>query len=70
MEGLFWLVVVTAIYMIPTIVAYSRRHRLTAPILVINGLLGWTVLGWIVALAMAVGPAGSRADRHGRRRVL
>jgi hypothetical protein len=43
-----------AIYCAPFIVAIIRRHHNIAPIVVINVLLGWTVLGWAAALALAV----------------
>lgn len=40
-------------YWVPSIVAASRRVRNTGSVIVINLLLGWTVIGWAVALAMA-----------------
>jgi hypothetical protein len=45
--------VLFAMYMIPTIIAYIRKHPNVAPIAVINVLLGWTVVGFAVALAWA-----------------
>ena len=47
------LVIGGAVYCLPTIVS-GARHRLIAPVLVINIFLGWTLLGWVLALAMAV----------------
>jgi hypothetical protein len=41
------------LYLLPGIVAQSRKVRNTGSIWVINIFLGWTVIGWIVALAMA-----------------
>lgn len=38
------------VFMIPTGVALIRRHNNFIPILLVNLLLGLTVLGWIVAL--------------------
>lgn len=49
-------IVVIAVYFLPTIVAVGRAHHNASAILVINLFLGWTVLGWVVALAMAVTP--------------
>ncbi|MFA7249364.1 MAG: superinfection immunity protein [Dehalococcoidia bacterium] len=43
-------------YLLPVIVA-TRQHRLTVPIALVNVFLGWTLVGWIVALAMATRPA-------------
>lgn len=42
-------------YFIPAITAYEKKKRNKQSILVINIFLGWTVIGWVVALAMAVG---------------
>lgn len=45
------------IYSIPTMVAVGRRHHNVGPIVTINFFLGWTLIGWVVALAMAVSEA-------------
>lgn len=42
------------LYFIPAIVAIARRGQAnTGSVIVVNFFLGWTVIGWIVALAMA-----------------
>lgn len=41
------------LYMTPTIVAFVRKVPNVGSILVINLLLGWSFVGWVVALAMA-----------------
>ena len=41
------------IYMFPYAVAWSRGHRNAAAISVLNLLLGWTLIGWIIALVWA-----------------
>jgi hypothetical protein len=38
------------VYFIPTIVASKRKHINKASIVVINIFLGWTLVGWVVAL--------------------
>ena len=43
-----------AFYLIPTIIALVRRAPNTASIAAINVLLGWSLIGWAVALAMAL----------------
>ena len=48
-------------YFLPTIVAALRDHPQAAPILVLNFLLGWTFLGWVVCAAWSV--ASHRDDR-------
>ena len=52
--GQFILVLLLAIYFAPAITAFFRYHRSRASILVINLFLGWTFIGWVVALAMSV----------------
>ena len=48
------------LYLIPTIVAYRRRHYQLTAIAVINVFAGWTLIGWVGALAWAVTkPPGS-----------
>jgi apolipoprotein N-acyltransferase len=39
---------------IPTLVAVLRRVPNTDSVVVINLFLGWTFIGWVVALAMAM----------------
>ena len=41
-------------YFLPFIVALWRSHRQSAAIFVLNLLLGWTFIGWAVALVWAV----------------
>lgn len=45
---------ILAVYFIPTIVAFARHHHQAGAVLAINFLLGWTLIGWAVALAMAM----------------
>ncbi len=51
--GLFVLGAIVGIYFLPTIVAVNRNGVNTGSIVVINVFLGWTLIGWVVALAMA-----------------
>lgn len=41
-------------YMAPFAVAYCREQKDTSAIFVLNLFLGWTFLGWIIALIWAV----------------
>jgi hypothetical protein len=54
MAGLILLAISLAIYFIPSIVASNRNHKNVAAIVVLNLFLGWTVLGWVLALVWAV----------------
>ena len=44
---------VALLYFFPTFVAALREHQKAGAILVLNLFLGWTILGWIVALVWA-----------------
>lgn len=37
-------------YLIPALVAHQRAHKNFSSILVLNLFLGWTFLGWVIAL--------------------
>ena len=41
------------IYFLPTIVALVRHKRNVVSILLLNLFLGWTLIGWIIALVWA-----------------
>lgn len=43
-----------AIYFAPALVASRRDHKNATAITVLNLFLGWTLLGWVVALVWAV----------------
>lgn len=43
-----------ALYFLPTLVAQGDHHKNTAGIFVLNLFLGWTFIGWVVALVWAV----------------
>ena len=53
---LFLLFLALGIYFIPTSIAMMRGSNLTAAILVVNLFFGWTIIGWVGALVMAVLP--------------
>lgn len=71
MEGLI-LLGAAFLYFLPTLMALGR-HPSAGGILVLNLFLGWTLLGWVVALAWAFNgqrnasgpaPAGSETTRY------
>lgn len=41
-------------YLIPTTIAIMRSRSNTGSIFVVNLFLGWTLIGWVVALAWSV----------------
>lgn len=54
--ALLWVVAIVlgaAAYFAPTIVAVLVRARHLAVVVVLNVFLGWSLIGWVVALALA-----------------
>jgi hypothetical protein len=43
-----------AFYFLPAIIAAARHTHNASGILLLNLLFGWTVVGWFVALLMAI----------------
>jgi len=43
-----------ALYFLPTLVAFLRQRKNKLAIFLLNLLLGWTVLGWVVSLVWSV----------------
>jgi hypothetical protein len=41
-------------YFLPSIIALARNKRDITGILLLNFFLGWTMIGWVVALVWAV----------------
>lgn len=60
MIELLFLMVMTAMWLLPTIVAASRGMPNVGAVAVVDVLLSWTIIGWIVALAMACGAKPQR----------
>lgn len=56
-----------ALYLIPWIIAARRDHHRRALISTVNVLLGWTVVGWGVALYWALSPTEGRTELAHRR---
>ena len=54
-----FLVLAGLVYFAPAIVALSRSHMSAGAIVVLNLLLGWTALGWIIAIVWTAGTARS-----------
>ena len=45
--------VLVIVHFLPSIIAFRRGHHNRIAILVLNILLGWTFIGWVVALVWA-----------------
>lgn len=46
-------IAIIAIYFLPMIAAIGRDHRNTPAITILNAFLGWTFIGWVLALVWA-----------------
>ena len=53
MELLVLLCLAAIVYFLPTVVAGSRGHHNSGAIFVLNLFLGWTFIGWVIALVWA-----------------
>lgn len=55
-------------YFLPVVVAVLRRHRQQMPILILDLLLGWSVIVWIICLAWSTS-TDTRGNVANRARV-
>ncbi len=53
MEFWIWALLIIALYFAPTITAYDKKKKNTGAIFALNFFLGWTLVGWVVALVWA-----------------
>lgn len=53
MDGAVLILILGAIYFLPMIIAHNPAAPNGGVIAVINVFLGWTFIGWLVALALA-----------------
>ncbi|MFO0996224.1 MAG: superinfection immunity protein [Alphaproteobacteria bacterium] len=56
-------IVALLLYFLPALIAMNRRHQSAMAIFLLNLLLGWTALGWIVALIWSF--SSVRSDTRG-----
>jgi hypothetical protein len=59
MQTLIILIVILAIYLVPTIIAFSREHSNATGVMLVNIFLGWSLIGWFGALIWSVQVAKS-----------
>ncbi len=58
------ILILLALYILPTVIAALRNVKAVAGIVVLNLLLGWTLIGWVGALVWAV--SGPRHEEPSR----
>jgi hypothetical protein len=69
MSSFFGLLIIAGLYFIPSIVAYGRKNH-TGAIFALNLFLGWTLLGWVVALVMALWSNNSGPTKRDTKRQI
>lgn len=42
------------LYLFPSVIAIKKKHKDLIKILIINIFLGWTIVGWIISLVLAI----------------
>lgn len=60
MESVFLLIILALIYLLPTIIAFSRGHASKWGIFATNLLLGWSGIIWLVALIWSLSNKGQQ----------
>ena len=50
------------IYFLPSILAYNYGHKNALDIALINVFLGWTIIGWLIALVWVFSERGGKFD--------
>lgn len=51
---LLLVVLIFAFYFLPTLIVFLRQHKNKLAVFLLNLLLGWTGIGWVISLAWAV----------------
>jgi T4 superinfection immunity protein len=52
--GVGMAVLALCLYFVPAFIAFRAKHSNAGALFALNLLLGWTVIGWIVALVWAM----------------
>lgn len=68
LTGVIGVIILVGCYFVPTIVAFERDKRGAGGVALVNFFLGWTVIGWLIALVWAsMGKTRSEQKREERR---
>lgn len=59
-----YLLICFVIGLLPTIIAFQRGHESRIAILLLNLFLGWTGIGWIIALIWCAGRTGTSSEKN------
>ncbi|MCF3101227.1 superinfection immunity protein [Streptomyces roseoverticillatus] len=55
-------VVIVALYIVPSVIAFRRRHPNRLLVLTVNLVFGCTLIGWAIALYLATRSAPARSQ--------
>ena len=69
MNGAIILMLIAFSYFLPAFVAIGRGHKEFLGISIINIFLGWTLLGWVIALAWAFTSNTRPNDAHVKKTI-
>jgi len=58
------LLIIVAVYFIPSMIAYSRNKKDRFAILALNIFLGWTIAGWIGAFIWSLWEEKKKTRTH------
>lgn len=58
------IVFLVIVYFIPTAIAVKRKHPNRFGIVIVNIFLGWSLIGWVVALVWAVTDSKSKPSTN------
>ena len=56
--------VLAAAYLLPSIIGWRRHHQNLAALIAFNILLGWTIVGWALALVWSLMRGPASVDRR------
>jgi hypothetical protein len=59
--AVFLIFAILVLYLLPSYIAFRRKHKNLAPVMVFNILLGWTGIAWIAALIWSLSYQGKNA---------
>jgi hypothetical protein len=66
LAGIIFLIIGLFLYFLPAIIAVDRKLLNTGSIFIVNLFLGWTLVGWVGALAWALaGTANTKSISTG-----
>jgi hypothetical protein len=53
MDAFAFFILIIGLYFLPFIVAIGKKKKNSGAIFILNFFLGWTIIGWVVALTWA-----------------